>query len=117
MKNSQKLQLKIVKNKVAPPFIETEFDIVFGEGISKEGDLIDVGVDREIVRKSGAWFYYGDERLGQGKTNAIGYLKEHLEIASEIEAKIRQTLNLTGKPADISDEVDVTEEQEAGLTV
>ena len=110
-------KVKVVKNKVAPPFIETEFDIVFGEGISKEGDLIDVGIDREIVRKSGAWFYYGDERLGQGKAKAIGYLKENLEIASEIEAKIRQTLNLTGKPADISDEVDVTEEQEAGLTV
>ena len=108
---------KVVKNKVAPPFIETEFDIVFGEGISKEADLIDVGIDREIVRKSGAWFYYGDERLGQGKANAIGYLKENLEIAGEIEAKIRQTLNLTGKPADISDSVDITEDLEAGLTV
>ena len=110
-------KVKVVKNKVAPPFIETEFDIIFGEGISKEGDLIDVGVDREIIRKSGAWFYYGDERLGQGKGNAIKYLKENLEISGEIEAKIRQTLNFAGKPTDISDEVELTEEKEEDLTV
>ena len=105
-------KVKVVKNKVAPPFIETEFDIVFGEGISKESDLIDVGIDREIVRKSGAWFYYGDERLGQGKGNAVGFLRENLEIASEIDTKIRQKLNLTGVPADMPDEADITETEE-----
>ena len=109
-------KVKVVKNKVAPPFIETAFDIVFGEGISKESDLIDVGIDREIVRKSGAWFYYGEERLGQGKGNAIGFLRENLEIASEIDTKIRQTLNLTGKPADIPDEADITKNQGEDLT-
>ena len=109
-------KVKAVKNKVAPPFIETAFDIVFGEGISKESDLIDGGIYREIVRKSGAWFYYGDERLGQGKGNAVGFLRENLEIASEIDTKIRQTLNLTGKPADIPDEADITKNQGEDLT-
>ncbi len=80
---------KIVKNKVAPPFKEAEFDIMFGEGISKIGELIDLGVKLGIVQKSGAWFNYGDIRLGQGRDNAKTYLKEHPETADEIEKLVR----------------------------
>ena len=80
---------KIVKNKVAPPFKEAEFDIMFGEGISKVGELIDLGVKLGIVQKSGAWFNYGDTRLGQGRDNAKIFLKEHSEVADEIEKIIR----------------------------
>ena len=80
---------KIVKNKVAPPFKEAEFDIMFGEGISKLGELVDLGVRLGVVQKGGAWFNYGDIRLGQGRDNAKNYLKEHPETAAEIEKYIR----------------------------
>ena len=80
---------KIVKNKVAPPFKEAEFDIMFGEGISKVGELIDLGVKLGVVQKSGAWFNYGDIRLGQGRDNAKNFLKEHTDVAAEIEKIIR----------------------------
>ena len=80
---------KIVKNKVAPPFREAEFDIMFGEGISKMSELIDVGVKLGIVQKSGAWFNYGDVRLGQGRDNAKQFLKDNPEIANDIEGQIR----------------------------
>ena len=86
-------RVKVVKNKVAPPFTQVEFDIDFGQGISKVGGLIDVGVDKEIVRKSGAWFYYGEQRLGQGKENAKSFLQENTELCSEIDQKIRAMLN------------------------
>jgi len=86
-------RVKVVKNKVAPPFTQVEFDIDFGQGISKVGDLIDVGVGKEIVRKSGAWFYYGEQRLGQGKENAKSFLKENTELCSEIDQRIRAMLN------------------------
>ena len=81
---------KIVKNKVAPPFKEAEFDIMFGEGISKLGELVDLGAKLGIVQKSGAWFNYGDVRLGQGRDNAKNYLKEHPELAAEIDKLIRE---------------------------
>ena len=80
---------KIVKNKVAPPFREAEFDIMFGEGISKLGEILDLGVKLGIVQKSGAWFNYGDMRLGQGRDNAKQFLKEHPEVAGEIEKIVR----------------------------
>ena len=80
---------KIVKNKVAPPFREAEFDIMFGEGISKMSELLDVGVKLGIVQKSGAWFNYGDIRLGQGRDNAKQFLKDNPEIANDIEGQIR----------------------------
>ena len=80
---------KIVKNKVAPPFREAEFDIMFGEGISKMSELLDVGVKLGIVQKSGAWFNYGDVRLGQGRDNAKQFLKDNPEIANDIEGQIR----------------------------
>ena len=82
-------KVKVVKNKVAPPFKQVEFDIMYGEGISKRGELIDMGVKAGIVEKSGSWFSYGDERIGQGRENAKTYLKDHPEIAHDIEDKIR----------------------------
>jgi len=84
------VRVSIRKNKVAPPFRQAEFDIMFDEGISKEGNLIDVGVEHKIIQKSGAWLSYGDERLGQGRENAKQYLKDHPEVAQQIEREIRQ---------------------------
>ncbi len=83
---------KVVKNKVAPPFKLAEFDMMYGEGVSHEGTLIDIGTNMDIVQKSGAWYSYQNERLGQGKENAKQYLKEHPEVAAEIEKIIRDTL-------------------------
>jgi len=85
---------KVVKNKVAPPFKQAEFDILFGEGISKEGVLIDMGIKEGLINKAGAWFSYGDIRLGQGKENARAYLKENPDIAIEIENKIKAKYGL-----------------------
>ncbi len=83
-------RVKVVKNKVAPPFKQAEFDIMYGNGISREGDLLDLGVDNDIVEKSGSWFSYKGERVGQGRENAKQYLKEHPEITDEIEASLRE---------------------------
>lgn len=85
-------KVKVVKNKVAPPFRVAEFDIVYGEGISKEGTLLDLAVERDIIHKSGAWFSYKDQRIGQGRENTRLFLKSHPEIADEIDAVIRQEL-------------------------
>ena len=85
---------KVVKNKVAPPFRNAEFDILYGEGISREGEIIELGVANKIVDKSGAWYNYGKERIGQGKDNVREYLREHPEMAAEIEAKIRAALGV-----------------------
>ncbi|MXX89133.1 MAG: recombinase RecA [Boseongicola sp. SB0677_bin_26] len=82
-------RVKVVKNKVAPPFKQVEFDIMYGEGISKTGELVDLGVKAGVVEKSGSWFSYGDERIGQGRENAKAFLKENTDIAHEIESKIR----------------------------
>ncbi|MGL4849099.1 MAG: recombinase RecA [Clostridium sp.] len=87
-------RVKVIKNKVAPPFRQAEFDIMYNEGISREGNIVDVGVKESIVQKSGAWFSYGDIRLGQGRENAKGYLKENPEVALEIENTIREKYNL-----------------------
>ena len=87
-------KVKVVKNKVAPPFKQVEFDIMYGEGISKTGELLDLGVKAGVVEKSGAWFSYGDERIGQGRENAKTFLKEHPEMAYEIEDKIRASHGL-----------------------
>lgn len=83
-------RVKVVKNKVAPPFREAEFDIMFGQGISKEGDILDLAVTENVIQKSGAWFAYNDEKIGQGRENAKNYLKEHPEIMDEVEAKLRE---------------------------
>ena len=82
-------RVKVVKNKVAPPFRQAEFDIMYGKGISHEGCLVDLGADLDIINKSGAWYSYGDIRLGQGKEKVKDFLRENPEIAQEIEAKIR----------------------------
>ncbi|WP_455465535.1 recombinase RecA [Bartonella sp. B39] len=87
-------RVKVVKNKLAPPFKQVEFDIIYGEGISKVGELIDLGVKVGIVEKSGAWFSYNSQRLGQGRENAKQFLREHAEIAAEIEAALRQNAGL-----------------------
>ncbi len=86
---------KVVKNKVAPPFKQANFDILYGEGISREGEIIELGVDQKIIDKSGAWYSYGKERIGQGKDNTRDYLKDHPEMANEIDAKIRAALGVT----------------------
>ena len=95
-------RVKIVKNKVAPPFKEAEFDIMYGTGISREGDLIDLGVECNIIEKSGSWFSYGEERIGQGRENAKQFLSENPETAAEVEAKILEhyDLNPAGKDSE-----------------
>lgn len=87
-------RIKVTKNKVAPPFRQAEFDIMYNGGISREGNIIDVGVKEDIVGKSGAWFYYGETRLGQGRENAKNYLRENPELALVLENKIREKHNL-----------------------
>ena len=87
-------RVKVVKNKVAPPFREAEFDVMYGEGISREGDLIDLGVDRKIVEKSGTWFSYNGERLGQGRENAKQFLRDNPETFKAIDEKLRKELGL-----------------------
>lgn len=87
-------RVKVVKNKVAPPFKQAEFDIMYGKGISKEGNILDVGVNSEIVNKSGSWFSYGPHKLGQGRENAKEFLRENPDIAKEIEEKIREKFGL-----------------------
>jgi len=86
---------KVVKNKVAPPFKQADFDIIYGEGISREGTLLDLGCDLELVQKSGSWFSFGEERLGQGRENARQFLKEHHDLAATLERKIREAYSLS----------------------
>jgi recombination protein RecA len=87
-------RVKVVKNKVAPPFREAEFDVMYGEGISREGDLLDLAVEKRIVEKSGAWFAYGGERLGQGRENAKQFLRENPDVRRTIEERVRRELGL-----------------------
>jgi recombination protein RecA len=91
-------RVKVVKNKLAPPFREAEFDILYNQGISYEGDLVDLAVDKKIIEKSGAWFSYKGERLGQGRENAKQFLREHRDVAQAIDVKLREILGLR-KPA------------------
>jgi len=102
-------RVKVVKNKVAPPFKQVEFDIMYGEGISKTGELIDLGVKAGVVDKSGSWYSYGDERIGQGRENAKTYLKSNTTIAAEMEAKIRAAHGLDFAMAEASGDEDVME--------
>ena len=101
-------RVKVVKNKVAPPFKQVEFDIMYGEGISKTGELVDLGVKAGVVEKSGAWYSYGDQRIGQGRENAKQFLKDNTDIAHEIEDKIRAShgLDLSVPPGEHKDEED-----------
>src|SRR4029077_1447738 len=93
-------RVKVVKNKVAPPFREAEFDIMYGEGISREGDLIDQGAERKVIDKSGTWFSYGGERPGQGREDRKAFLKQNPDIAAAIEQKLRGERGLVGPPAE-----------------
>jgi len=109
-------RVKVVKNKVAPPFRQCEFDIMYGKGISSEGSLLDVGIDLEIVKKSGAWFTYEGDQLGQGRENARQFLLEHPEIAREIDRRVREAVGLTAfggtdAPIEVVSDVVVPEAQ------
>src|SRR5438552_3644339 len=110
-----RVRTKVVKNKLAPPFRQAEFDIIYGKGISKEGSLIDMGVDAEIIKKSGAWYTYEGDQLGQGKENARQFLMEHQDIAQEIERRIRESLGLTSFGEDETVEVGEPEGEPAGV--
>ena len=92
-------RVKVVKNKVSPPFREAIFDILYGEGISREGEIIELGVAHKLVEKSGSWYAYAGEKIGQGKDNAREYLKANPAIAAEIEAKIREAVNVPSPQA------------------
>ena len=86
--------MKVVKNKVSPPFKQAEFDILYGIGISREGGLIDMGVDQNLVRKSGAWYTYEGDQLGQGKENARAFLRDNPDLADELEKRIKEKLGV-----------------------
>src|ERR687891_181834 len=109
-----RVRTKVVKNKLAPPFRMAEFDIIYGKGISKEGSLLDVGVDLEIVRKSGAWFTYEGEQLGQGRENARQFLAEHADIAQEVERRIREAVGLVAFSEEDDAPVEVSEAAASG---
>ncbi|HUX43879.1 MAG TPA: recombinase RecA [Terracidiphilus sp.] len=94
-------KVKIVKNKVAAPFREAEFDILYGEGISREGDVLDLGVANNIVEKSGAWYSYAGERIGQGRENTRNFLKENKDVFAKMDAEVRKKLNIGGIPAEV----------------
>jgi recombination protein RecA len=104
-----RVRAKVQKNKLAPPFRQAEFDILYGKGISKEGSLLDVGVDLDLVKKSGAWFTYEGEQLGQGRENARQFLTEHTDVAQEIERRIREAVGLTSFTAEDDRPVEVPE--------
>jgi len=93
-------KVKIVKNKVASPFREAEFDIIYGEGISREGDLIDLGVAQNLVEKSGSWYSYKGDRIGQGRENARQFLKDNPDIRTQLDAELRKALGLVRKEPD-----------------
>lgn len=106
-----KTRVKVVKNKVAPPFKQAEFDIMYGEGISREGSIVDIGTEANIINKSGAWYSYNGERLGQGRENVKEFLRQHPEIAAEIEGKIRGNIDQAkAAAADDSNEEYIDEE-------
>ena len=103
-------RVKVVKNKVAPPFKKCEFDILYNEGISKEGEIIDMGVELNLVEKSGAWYSYNGERIGQGRDNVREFLKEHTEVASAIETAVRERVGLVVPPVIVEPEAPIEAE-------
>ena len=103
-------RVKVVKNKVAPPFKKCEFDILYNEGISKEGEIIDMGVELNLVEKSGAWYSYNGERIGQGRDNVREFLKEHKDVASAIEATLRERMGLAAPPVFVDPEAPIEAE-------
>ncbi|MBO7933063.1 recombinase RecA [Burkholderia pseudomallei] len=105
-------RVKVVKNKVSPPFREAIFDILYGEGISRQGEIIDLGVQAKIVDKAGAWYSYSGEKIGQGKDNAREFLRESPEIAREIENRIRESLGVAAMPQGAGSEAEIMDEEE-----
>ncbi|WP_176099481.1 recombinase RecA [Burkholderia cepacia] len=105
-------RVKVVKNKVSPPFREAIFDILYGEGISRQGEIIDLGVQAKIVDKAGAWYSYNGEKIGQGKDNAREFLRENPEIAREIENRIRESLGVVAMPDGVGNEAEAVDEEE-----
>ncbi|MGN8189184.1 recombinase RecA [Burkholderia sp. 22088] len=105
-------RVKVVKNKVSPPFREAIFDILYGEGISRQGEIIDLGVQAKIVDKAGAWYSYNGEKIGQGKDNAREFLRENPEIAREIENRIRESLGVVAMPDSAGNEAEAVDEEE-----
>ncbi|AOI79560.1 MULTISPECIES: recombinase RecA [Burkholderia] len=105
-------RVKVVKNKVSPPFREAIFDILYGEGISRQGEIIDLGVQAKIVDKAGAWYSYNGEKIGQGKDNAREFLRENPEIAREIENRIRESLGVVSMPDGVGNEAEALDEEE-----
>jgi recombination protein RecA len=99
-------RVKVVKNKVAPPFRQAEFDIMYGDGISREGEILEIGVNLGVMEKSGAWYIYNGDRLGQGKDNSREFLKENPQLAREIEAKIREKAGVAAAPAPEAEKAD-----------
>jgi recombination protein RecA len=111
-------RVKVVKNKVAPPFRQAEFDIMYGKGISREGSLLDIGVDLGLVKKSGAWYTYEGEQLGQGRENAKTFLGENPEIMVEISERIRQQVGIDpGDEAEVADEDDLDIDLDAPISL
>ena len=113
-RSGSRTRIKVVKNKIAPPFKEAEFDIMFGEGISREGDILDLAAELSIINKSGAWYAYNGEKIGQGRDNAKKYLKENPAVFEEIDAAVRKHYNLengekTDEPSSASDTDDKPE--------
>src|SRR5476651_1373484 len=104
-------KVKVVKNKIAPPFKEAHFDILYGEGTSREGEILDLGSDAKIVEKSGSWYSYNGERIGQGKDNAKTYLKQHPEVAQAIEQKVRANAGIVADALMVGDKEDEEEEE------
>ena len=101
-------RIKVVKNKVAPPFKEAEFDIMFGKGISREGDILDLAAKINVVEKSGAWYAYKEDKIGQGRENAKAFLREHPDIMAEIETRVREEMGLP-----VSKQEDAPKEEKA----
>ncbi len=109
-----RVRVKVVKNKIAPPFKEAEFDIMFGKGISREGDILDLAVEQDLIQKSGAWFAYNGEKIGQGRENAKNYLAEHPELMDELEEKIRSEYHFGEQAVEESaDEEELPDEEES----
>ncbi|MGA7396386.1 MAG: hypothetical protein WBW62_02965, partial [Solirubrobacterales bacterium] len=106
---ANRVRVKVVKNKVAAPFKQAEFDIEYGQGISREGSLIDLGIEHELVQKSGSFFSYGDTRLGQGRNNSKNFLKENPDIAMDIETRILSSLGINRDGAPLEPAVVETE--------
>ncbi|MGE8216669.1 MAG: DNA recombination/repair protein RecA, partial [Stenotrophomonas maltophilia] len=99
-------KIKVVKNKLAPPFKQVITEILYGEGISREGELIDMGVDAKLVEKAGAWYSYGEERIGQGKDNARGYLRDNPQVAQRLEAELREKFQPAEANREAGDDVE-----------